>query len=199
MHRLFHPRRAYVGDRRKQQTQQRQPPIIHQQHHDVTYQRYAGIKNFGGEFPHALHAVVHVGDGLGHQLARTLFFQRGAALTHQVGVQDALHPAVDIIGKAAHVKALDEPRRLHHQRNQHIGQHQYGHGRGGGAAAQNIGQALGQPPLKPGRGQQTDVVDQARNGDQRQRQPFDAEVGADVVRAEVLVILHVPLHPLWLV
>lgn len=54
-------------------------------------------------------------------------------------------------------------------------------------------------PLKPGRGQQTDVVAQARNGDQRQRQSFDAEVGADAVRAEVPVILHVPLHPLWLV
>ena len=41
----------------------------------MTRQRHAGIKDFGGELAHPLDAVVHIGDGLGHQLTGTLFFQ----------------------------------------------------------------------------------------------------------------------------
>jgi len=44
-----------------------------------------------------------------------LFFQRGPALPHQIGVQDAFHPAVDVVGEAAHIKTFDEARRLHQQ------------------------------------------------------------------------------------
>ena len=194
LHGLFHPGGAHVGDRRKQQAEQRQPPVIHQQHDGIARQCHAGVKHFGREFAHALYAVVYVRDGLGHQLTRALCFQRGAALAHKIGVKNALHPAVDVVGKAANVKALEEPRSLHHQRDDHIGQHQHGHGRRGGAAAQNVSQALGQPPLKPRGGQQADVVHKARDRYQRQRQPFEAEVGADFVRLKIFVKLH-RLHP----
>ena len=159
----------------------------------ITGQRHAGIEDLGGELPHALHAVVHIGDSLGHQLARALLLQRDAALPHQIGVQDALHPAVDVVGKAADIEPLDEPRRLHQQRHRDIDQHQHRHLGGGLVAAQNVGKALGQPPLKPRRGQQAHVIDHGGRH-KSQRKPLHAEIGADPVGAERLTLPHRPLR-----
>ena len=186
LHRLFHPCRAHIGKRREQQTEQGQPPVVHQQHDHIACQRHTGIKDLSGELAHALHAVVHIRDGLGHQLTGTLLLQCSPALPHQIGIQDAFHPAVDVVGKAPHIEPLDEPCRLHHQDGQDIGQHQQGHAGGGLAAAQNVGQALGQTALEPRRCQQADVVNKTRDRHEGQRQPLDPEIGKHPVRAEGL-------------
>ena len=191
----LHPRRADVGHRRKQQTQDRQTPVVCQKHHRVAHQRHAGVEDLSGEFPHSLHAVVHVGDGLGHQLARALLLQRRPASAHQIGVQDALHPAVDVVGEAADIEPLDKPRGLHPQRDENIGKHQNRHFPGGGISAQNVRKALRQPPFKPWRGKKTDVVDQAGKGHKCQRQPFDAEIRTDPVRAEGFFTFHPRFSP----
>ena len=156
----------------------------------MTRQRHAGIKDFGGELAHTLDAVVHIGDGLGHQLTGALFFQRNPALAHQIGVEDALHPAVDVVGKAADIKTLDEPRRLHQQGDEDIGQNQQRHLGRWFAAAQDVRQALGQTALEPRGGQQADVIDEARQGHEGQREPLDPEIREHPVRAEGLLIFH---------
>ena len=189
LHRLFHPRGAYIGYRRKEQAEQREPPVVHEQHHHIADKRHAGIEDLGGEFPHALHAVVHVGDGFGHQLARALLFERRAALPHQTGVKDALHPAVDVVGKAADIKALDKPRRLHEKRDENIAEHERSHVRGTRIPAENIGETLGEPALVPRPGQKADVVYEPRERHEEQRQPFQPEIGADRVRAEALILI----------
>ena len=50
--------------------------------------------------------------------------------------------------------------------------------------------ALGKPPLKPRRRQQTHVVEQPGQRDEGQRQPFCTKIGADFVRTEILLVLH---------
>ena len=164
----------------------------------MTRQRHAGIEDFGGELAHPFHAVVHIGDGLGHQLTGALFFQRNPALAHQIGVEDALHPAVDVVGKAADIKALDKARRLHRQRDHDIGQHQHGHFCRRLAAAQNVGKALGQPALEPRRCQQADVIHKARQRDKDQREPLCFEIGEHPVRAERFILFHEQPHLLQL-
>ena len=57
-------------------------------------------------------------------------------------------------------------------------------------AAQDIRQALGQPALKPRRGQQTDVIDKARKGHKEQREPLHPEIGENPVRAERFIFFH---------
>ena len=198
LHRLFHPCRAHVGKRREQQAEQRQPPVVHQQHHSIAHQRHAGIKDLGGELAHPLYAVVHIRDGLGHQFTGAFFFQRRPALPHQIGIQDALHPAVDVVGKAADIKALDKARRLHRQRDHDIGQHQHGHFCRRLAAAQNVGKALGQPALEPRRCQQADVIHKARQRDKGQREPLCFEIGEHPVRAERFILFHEQPHLLQL-
>ena len=86
----------------------------------MTRQRHAGIEDFGGELAHTFHAVVHIGDGLGHQLTGALFFQRSPALAHQIGIKDALHPPVDIVGKPPDIKTLHKPGRLHDKCDNHV-------------------------------------------------------------------------------
>ena len=190
LHRLFHPRGAYIGYRRKKQTEQREPPVVCEKHDRIAGERHAGVEDLGGEFAHALRAVVHVGDGFGHQLARTLPFERRAALPNQIGVQNALHAAVDVVGKAADVKALDEPRRLHEERDENIAEHERRHALGGPVPAENVGEALGEPPFIPRPGQQADVIYKPRQRHEEQRHPFQTEIGADRVRAKGLVIYH---------
>ena len=190
LHRLFHPRGADVGYRREEQAEQSQPPIVHQQHDRIAHQRHAGVEDLGGKFPHSLHAVVHVGDGFGHQLPGPLFFEGGAALAHQIGVEDALHPAVDVVGEPADVEPLDEPRRLHQQDDEDVGWHQHRHLCRSLAAAEDVGKALGQTALEPRRRQQTDVIHKARKGHEGQRQPLQPEVGKDPFRTEVFLRLH---------
>ena len=198
LHRLFHPCRAHIGKRREQQTEQGQPPVVHQQHDHIACQRHTGIKDLGGELAHPLYAVVHIRDGLGHQFTDAFFFQRRPALPHQIGIQDALHPAVDVVGKAADIKALDEPRRLHRQRDHDIGQHQHGHFCRRLAAAQNVGKALGQPALEPRRCQQADVIHKARQRDKGQRKPLCFEIEEHPVRAERFILFHEQPHLLQL-
>ena len=190
LHRLFHPCRADIGHGSKKQAQDRQPPVVHQQHNRIARQRHTGVEHLRGELAHSLHAVVHIGDGLGHQLTGPLFFQRCPALPHQIGVQDALHPAVDVVGEAAHIKAFDEARRLHQQCDCNVVQHQQRHLGSSLTAAQDIRQALGQPALEPRRGQQTDVIDKARKGHKEQREPLHPEIGEDPVRAERFIFFH---------
>ena len=190
LHRLFHPCRADIGHGSKKQAQDRQPPVVHQQHDRIARQRHTGVEHLRGELAHSLHAVVHIGDGLGHQLTGPLFFQRCPALPHQIGVQDAFHPAVDVVGEAAHIKAFDEARRLHQQRDCNVGQHQQRHLGSSLTAAQDIRQALGQPTLEPRRGQQTDVIDKARKGHKEQREPLRPEIGENPVRAERFIFFH---------
>ena len=86
------------------------------------------------------------------------------------------------------------PRRLHQQRHRDIGQHQHRHLGGGLVAAQNVGKALGQPPLKPRRGQQAHVIDQPGGRHKSQQKPLHAEIGADPVGAERLTLPHRPLR-----
>ena len=64
-----------------------------------------------------------------------------------------------------------------------------------GVDAAFVSKALRQPPFKPWRGKKTDVVDQAGKGHQRQRQPFDAEIRADPVRAEGFFTFHPRFFP----
>ena len=190
LHRLFHPCRADIGHRSKKQAQDRQPPVVYQQHDRIARQRHTGVEHLRGELAHSLHAVVHIGDGLGHQLTGPLFFQRCPALPHQIGVQDAFHPAVDVVGEAAHIKAFDEARRLHQQCDRNVGQHQQRHLGSSLTAAQDIRQALGQPALEPRRGQQTDVIDKARKGHKEQWEPLHPEIGEDPVWAERFIFFH---------
>ena len=107
---LFHPRCADIRHRGENQTEQCQPPVVHQQHHRIADQCNTCIENFGGEFSHTLHAVVHIGDCFRHQLACALFFERRPALTHQIRVKDALHPAVDVVCKPADIEAFEKAR-----------------------------------------------------------------------------------------
>ena len=113
-------------------------------------------------------------------------FQRAPALAKKVRVQHALHDAVDVVGEPANVEALDEPRRLHQQRDGDIGKHQHDHVRGGVASAENIGQTLRQPAFNPGARQQTAVIQQAENGGEKNGQPFLTEVRKDAIRAVIL-------------
>ena len=187
---LFHLCCAEVRNRREQQTQQRQMPVVNQQHDCVADHHHAGVKHFGGEFAHSLHAVVHVRNGFRHQLASAFFLQRRAAFAYQVGIQNALHAAVDVVGEAPDVESLDETRALNRQRDEQIRQHQHRHCVRGLMAAQNVGQALGKPPFEPRRRQQTHVVEQPGQRDEGQRQPFGTKIGADFIRTEILLVLH---------
>ena len=87
-------------------------PVVNQQHDCVADHHHAGVKHFGGEFAHSFHTVVHVGNGFRHQFASTFFLQRRAAFAYQIGVQNALHAAVDVVGEAPDVESLDETRTL---------------------------------------------------------------------------------------
>ena len=190
LHRLFHQRRAEIGDGRKNQTESRQPPVVNEKHDGIAEQSHAGIKNFGGEFPHALRAVIHIGNGLGHQLSDPFFFQRRPAPAHQIPVKHAFHAPVDVIGKPPDIKALDKPGRLHGQRDGQIRKNQQGHGAGGAVLAKDVGKALRQPAFKPRSGQQTYIINQSGQGDKGQRQPFRAEIGADPARIEYFFAFH---------
>ena len=182
LHRLFHLLRADIGDGREDHAQQRQMPVVDKQHDDIARQRHAGVEHLGGEFAYALRAVIHIGDGLGHQLARALLFQRAAALADEVRVEHALHAAVDVVGEPAHIKPLDEPRRLHQQRHEDVPRRQRRHRGGRFVSAENIRQTLRQPALKPRPGQQTDVIRQPGKRNQGQRQPLQTEIRRDAVR-----------------
>ena len=165
-------------------------PVVNQQHDCVADHHHAGVKHFGGEFAHSFHTVVHVGNGFRHQLASTFFLQRRTDFAYQIGIQNALHASVDVVGEAPDVESLDETRALNHQRDDQIRQHQHRHRVRGLMAAQDVGQALGKPPLKPRRRQQTHVVEQPGQRDEGQRQPFCTKIGADFVRTEILLVLH---------
>ena len=165
-------------------------PVVNQQHDCVADHHHAGVKHFGGEFSHSLHAVVHVRNGFRHQLASAFFLQRRAAFAYQIGIQNALHAAVDVVGEAPNVESLYETRALNRQRDEQIRQHQRRHRVRGLMAAQNVGQALGKPPFKPRRRQQTHVVEQPGQRDEGQRQPFGTKIGADFIRTEILLVLH---------
>ena len=184
LHGLFHPLRADIGNRREDHAQQRQPPIVDEQHHRIAHQRNAGIKNLCGEFAHALRTVVHIGNGLGYPFSRAFVFQFRTAAADQVGIEHAFHATVDVVGKAPHIIPLDEARRLHQQRHGDIRPDQHRHGRGGLIAAQDIGQALCHSALEPRPGEQTNVVDESRQRHKSQRQPFQPEIRADAVRLE---------------
>ena len=120
---------------------------------------------------------------------------RAAALANEVGVKHALHSAVDVVGKATDIEALDKTRRLNNQCDGKIEEHQHSHCPGGPVTAENVGKALGKPPLKPRRCQQPDVVKQSGKRDKGKRQPFDAEIGADPVRSEVFLGFHMQIPP----
>ena len=109
LHQGFHLLGNIIGDRRKHQAEQRQPPVVPQQHHGIGQQGNAGIKNFRGELAHALGTGVHIGNSFGHQGAGTGLFQLNLVFPHQIGVQYLFHAAVDVVGKLAHIQPLDEP------------------------------------------------------------------------------------------
>ena len=91
---------------------------------------------------------------------------------------------------ATDVEALDEPRRLHEERDENIAEHERRHALGGPVPAENVGEALGEPPFIPRPGQQADVIYKPRQRHEEQRQPFQTEIGADFIRAKGLFIHH---------
>ena len=190
LHRLFHPRRADIGNRRKKKTQKCQPPVVHQKHDRVADQCHTGIEHLRRKLAHALDTVVHVGDCPGQQLARARFFEFGPAASDQIGIQHALHPAVDVVGKAADIETLDKPRRLHCQCDENVEKHQHRHACSARVSAQNVCQPLCQLPLKPRRGKEPDVVEKPGERHEDQGQKLGAEVGENPVRAKVVILLH---------
>ena len=179
---LFHPLRQEERHRGEQSRQQRQPPVVDQQQHKVRRQRHAGVKHLRGEFPHSLHAGVHIGDGPGHQVARARPLQLLPGGVEQIAVQHPLHAAIHIIGKAADVKALEIPGGLDERRHAHVQRRQIRHGGPLSRAAHDVQQALGQLALQHRAEGQTDVVHQSRHRHHRQRPRFRLEICQQPVR-----------------
>ena len=193
LHRLFHLLRNEEGNGRENKRNQRQTRVVGEQHHGVRRQRHAGIEQLGGEFAHALHAVVHVGDRLGHDAARALCLERRPIHAHEMAVQHALHAAVDVVGEAAHIKALDIARPLHHRGDQRVNRDQRRHIGKARLPVQHVDQPAGHAALEQRPGQQPDVIDQPRHGNDQQRRPFRAEIRADPVRTKSRLTHRSPL------
>ena len=187
--------RHNIGDEREEHTYQCQSPVIVQQHASVGQQGHAGIEELCGEFPHALHAVIHIPDGFGHDAAFALGGQSLPAAGHQLGIEHLLHAAADVVGKPADIKALEIPVSLDDQDRQSVAQGQYGHFRIAAAAGENIHQLAGHLSFKPGTGQQANVVDKARNGDDQQHLPLRQKVVRHPVRVKCLMLHGFPLAP----
>ena len=117
----LHFLRDHIGNRRENEANQSQPPVVEEQHACVGQQRHAGIEDFRREFPHALGAVVYVQNSLGHYISGSFLGECPAAFLHQTAVEGMLHPPVYIVGEAAHVEALNIAGDLHHTDGRHIG------------------------------------------------------------------------------
>ena len=57
---LFHACRAEIRDRRENQAEKGEAPIVNKKHHGIAEQGYARIKYFRREFAHSFYAVVNV-------------------------------------------------------------------------------------------------------------------------------------------
>ena len=176
LYRFLHPRGAEVGDGNEDQAEQREPPIVDEEHHGISDESHTGVEDLGGEFPHSLNAVIDIRDRLCHKLSGTLLFERCPTAADEVCVKGPLHPAVDVVGEAADIEALDEPRRLHREGHGDVGDHKHRHGLCRFVAAEDVGKALREPPLEPRRREQSDIVEKSRDRHEGQRQPFGAEV-----------------------
>ena len=160
LHDHLHALRNQVGARRENQAQQGDFHIIPQQQADVADEHHAGIENLGRELAHAFRAGVHIGNRLGEHCAAPLAVELAARAVHEVGVQNVLHAAVDVVGEAAHVQALDVADALHRRNRQQVGEREQHHTVCGFRAVQHVLERTDQPPLEKRPGEQTDIVQQ---------------------------------------
>ena len=191
----LHPFRQRVAPRQKGHGQQRQPPVIPQQHPGIGCQGHAGVKYLRGEFPHSLGAVVHVGNGLGQHRSRALTLQVPPIRPDQRAVQDPLHTAVYLVGKAPDIEPLQKPKSLHRGDDGDVPRRQRDHDGKAVLSQEDPGQRFRHLSLEPRACHQTYIIEETRHGDDRQHPGFCPEIGADPVRRKLSLTHGAPPLP----
>ena len=186
----FHFLRDEIRDRRKHKTQQSKPEIIVKQHAHITGQRDAGVENLGREFAHPLGAVVDIGDCLCDHVSGVFLRKIGGGKVHEPRIQNLFHRTVGMIAEFADIKAFYESCGLHRRNRQNIPCRKHSHGTECFSVPENIQKPLRHMPFEPGTGQQTDIVDNAGDGNDQQCWPVGFEIRNDPRRIFDLLLFH---------
>ena len=185
---FFHFFRRHIRNRRENHAKQGKPEIIPQKHSCISSQGNSCIKNLRSEFAHSLYAVIHIQDCLGHNASLALFPKACTTFPHQTGIQDFFHSAIYIVGKTPHIKPLNIPGSLDNCNGGHIAQYQNQHIRKLVSPFQDIHQAAGHFPLKPGTCQKADIIDQTGYSHCQKHFPFFLKIGKHPVRQKICMM-----------
>ena len=171
-----------VGEGRKRAGEQRQTPIVRKQHGGIRHQYHAGVKDLGGEFPHSLHACVHVCHSLCHDRTEIFLFQILPTHVDKTIVKHMSHIPARVVGEPAHAEAFDCPHGLHEQDHGEIQRRQGYHGGHSLIALHNIKKALRELSLEIRPRHHPYVIENTGGRNEHERPCLQPEVGTDAVR-----------------
>ena len=177
-HGTLEPCRQDIGDRREDECKERDAHILRKQHDKVADHDHTGIEELGRELAHALDAVIHIGERLGHGLA-ALGFGLCNLAGKEIAVERLLHAAVHIVCEPAYIEALECPHALHEDDGQDIEEAEPKHRGGIRETLEDICQALCHEALEPGTQDHADVVEDACDRDDEKRLPLITEIRED--------------------
>ena len=177
-----------VGERREEQDEHGQTPVVVEQHGDVGHHDDAGVEELCRELPHALDASIDVGDDLRHETASILTRNRRLRHLDEILVEPRAHGQADMVGKLAHVEALYVAGALHTEDCRQIAQAEPVHVRRRLFTLHDVVETLRQLAVEPRAGQHADIVDEPADRDDAQHLPLLPEI-----RAELLPMLRLLL------